>query len=61
MDISNRKTMDLNGRSVAVIGAARSGLAAAKLLTKLGANVFVSEANEKIEVGELKTIGVPFD
>jgi UDP-N-acetylmuramoylalanine--D-glutamate ligase len=61
MDISNRKTMDLNGRSVAVIGAARSGLAAAKLLTKLGANVFVSEANEKIDVGELKTIGVPFE
>ena len=49
MSISNREAIDLNGKSVAVIGAGRSGLSATRLLTELGAKVFVSEADENID------------
>jgi len=61
MSISNREAIDLNGKSVAVIGAGRSGLSATRLLTELGAKVFVSETGENIDADELKTIGVPFE
>ena len=54
MGISNREAIDLNGKSVAVIGAGRSGLSATRLLTELGAKVFVSEAGKNIDVDELK-------
>ncbi len=37
-------TMDVRGKKVTVLGAARSGLAAARLLKKRGAQVFVSDA-----------------
>jgi len=37
--------MDFKGKKVSVIGAARSGLASAKALNKLGAVVFLSEMN----------------
>ena len=53
MGISNREAIDLNGKSVAVIGAGRSGLSATRLLTELGAKVFVSEAGENIDADEL--------
>jgi len=61
MSISNREVIDLNGKSVVVIGAGRSGLSATRLLTELGAKAFVSEADENIDADELKTIGVPFE
>lgn len=61
MSISNREAIDLNGKSVAVIGAGRSGLSATRLLAELGAKVFVSETDKNIDADELKTIGVPFE
>ena len=61
MSISNREAIDLNGKSVAVIGAGRSGLSAPRLLMELGAKVFLSEADKNIDADELKTIGVPFE
>ena len=53
--------MDLKNKNVLIIGLARSGLAAARLLRKLGANVTVSErkAPEEIpEAGLLSDLGV---
>jgi len=43
--------MNLEGKSISIIGAAKSGLAAAKSLVKSGAKVFVSDiqAREKLE------------
>ena len=41
--------MDLNSKKVIVIGAGISGFAAAKLAKKLGADVIMSDANEKVE------------
>lgn len=49
------------GKKVLVMGLARSGLAAVRLLVKLGANVTVSEAkalNEIKELDELNALGV---
>lgn len=54
--------MDYRGKKVGVLGLARSGMAAAKLLVKAGAKVYVSDAaeNEKLRARakELKKIGV---
>lgn len=45
MNIQKRKNIQLDGRQVTVIGAARSGIAAAQLLSKIGAEVFLSDRN----------------
>ncbi len=50
MEISNKNTIDLKGKRVAVIGLARSGIAAAKLANDLGATVFVSDNSNSIDV-----------
>lgn len=52
---------DFSGKKVLVMGLARSGMAAVKLLTKLGAQVTVSEAkalSDIKELPELKSMGV---
>ena len=52
---------DFSGKRVLVLGLARSGMAAVKLLTKLGAEVTVSEAKalDSIkELPELQAMGV---
>lgn len=48
--------MDLNGKHVLVIGLARSGMAAVKLLHKLGAQVTVSESKAREEIAELPVL-----
>jgi len=45
--------MDLQGKHVLVIGLARSGMAAIKVLTKLGATVTLSESKKKEDLKEL--------
>lgn len=42
--------MDLADKKVLVIGAARSGISAAKIAKKLGASVILSDAKEKLDV-----------
>ena len=52
---------DFSGKKVLVMGLARSGMAAVKLLTKLGAQVTVSEAkalSDIKELPELQSMGV---
>ncbi len=60
MDVSQ-----LRNSKITVIGAARSGVAAAKLLKSQGANVFVSdkESNEnlKTQTANLKSLGIEFE
>ncbi|MFQ6674371.1 MAG: UDP-N-acetylmuramoyl-L-alanine--D-glutamate ligase [Fidelibacterota bacterium] len=62
MDIGVRENLSLKGRHVTVIGAARSGISAAKLLMNIGANVFLSDrdpsAGGNEEVAELMRLGV---
>lgn len=56
---------DLRGRRVTVVGAARSGLGAARLLVAAGASVFVSDmspaGNLTASFIELKKNGIPFE
>jgi UDP-N-acetylmuramoylalanine--D-glutamate ligase len=56
---------DIRNRKVTVLGAARSGLAAARLLKSQGAHVFVSdkESAEKLKVAlpGLQSAGIPFE
>jgi UDP-N-acetylmuramoylalanine--D-glutamate ligase len=56
---------DIRNKKVTVLGAARSGLAAAKLLQRQGAHVFVSdkESAEKLKVAlpSLQSAGIPFE
>ena len=47
------KTNDYKGKKVLILGLARSGLAAVKLLLKLGADITVSEAKPLSEIKEL--------
>ena len=42
--------MDLANKKVLVIGAARSGIAAAKIAKKFGATVILSDAKENLDV-----------
>jgi UDP-N-acetylmuramoylalanine--D-glutamate ligase len=52
-------TFDVRGKRVTVAGAARSGLAAAELLARRGADVTLSEARAEIPGGEgLQRLGV---
>lgn len=60
MDVST-----LRNKKISVIGAARSGLAVAKLLHSNGAGVFVSDQNAaeklKAQVSELSSAGIDFE
>ena len=52
-------TFDVKGKRVTVAGAARSGLAAAELLARRGADVTLSEARPDVAEGErLRSLGV---
>jgi len=53
----------LYGKSVSVLGAGKSGLAAAELLVKVGARPFVSEFGAIVPEAQdfLRTLGVPFE
>ncbi len=57
--------MNVRGKRISVIGAARSGLAAAQLLQQEGASVFVSDLQpiEKLAsaVQELERLQVPYE
>jgi UDP-N-acetylmuramoylalanine--D-glutamate ligase len=59
----NVKGRDLRGRKVSVIGAAKSGIAAAGLLRKIGAVPFISEQGEigSDESAMLATLGIAFE
>ncbi|MFQ6675424.1 MAG: UDP-N-acetylmuramoyl-L-alanine--D-glutamate ligase [Fidelibacterota bacterium] len=48
MDITTKQDINLNNKRVTVIGAARSGLAAAKLLLARGAHVFLSDRDASL-------------
>lgn len=54
-----------NGKKIVVIGAARSGIAAAKLVKRHGASVFVSDIaaaeNKAVEVNILKSENIPYE
>jgi UDP-N-acetylmuramoylalanine--D-glutamate ligase len=60
MDVQN-----VRNRKVAILGAARSGLAAARLLKSQGAQVFVSDKDSegklKPQISSLKSAGIPFE
>jgi len=62
MDINKKETIHLEGKKVTVIGAARSGVAATQLLSKVGATVFLSDKNQTYESDEnilkLKRLGI---
>lgn len=57
--------MDLANKNVVILGAARSGLAAAELAQKMGAVVFVSdsapEKGKRKSINRLKGLGIPFE
>ena len=65
MDIRSRHSIQLEGKKVTVIGAARSGKAAAQLLTELGAKVFLSDSSQTYETDEelskLANLGVEIE
>lgn len=54
-----------NGKKIVVIGAARSGIAAAKLVKRHGASVFVSDIapaeNKTAEINILKSENIPYE
>ena len=56
---------EIRDKHITVLGAARSGIAAAKLLIKNGAHVFVSDLatteNKADEINLLKGLGIPFE
>ena len=53
---------DVKGKRVTVVGAARSGLAAAKLLAGRGAHVTLSEARDEVpDAGALRAAGVSLE
>ena len=57
--------MDLKGKSVAILGMARSGLAAAKLVKKIGGIPFVSDHaasdNLKTAIDQLESMGIEYE
>ncbi len=59
MDISDPNKINLLNKRVIIIGAGRSGIAAARLTNSLGANVFISDMqNSSNELMELKKEGI---
>src|SRR5688500_12932889 len=56
------ETFSVRGRRVTVVGAARSGLAAAELLVRRGAHVTLSDARAEVAEAEpLRTVGVELE
>ena len=57
--------MEISDKNVVILGAARSGLAAAELALSLGARVFVSdnamEKDKRKQINILKGLGIPFE
>ena len=56
---------NIKNKNITILGAARSGIAAAELLSKFGAAVFVSDSASKdkkiVEIDLLKGLGIPFE
>src|SRR5690625_7327040 len=54
---------DLTGKRVTVVGAGRSGVAAARLLARHGVEAFVTErgAEDPVAVASLNDAGIPFE
>src|SRR5208283_706299 len=65
VDIEDMITADVQGKKISVIGAARSGIAAAQLLKTHGANVFVSDngSEEKLKenLADFKSLGIEYE
>ena len=65
IDISVRENIELKGKTVAVIGAGKSGAAAARLLIKKEANALLSDQNESPlltkDLSELERLGVAME
>ena len=57
--------MDIKGRRISIIGAVRSGIAAAKLANSKGAYPFVSDISSSpdidFSISELKESNIPFE
>ena len=63
MNIHDRATIEIRGKKIVILGSALSGVAAAKLAVRQGADVFVSDnqdtlANQDTLIG-LKALGIP--
>jgi len=59
MDISIKEKIELNNKQVTIMGIGRSGIAAAKLSIMQGANVFISDQNDKTcELFKLLELGI---
>ena len=63
MNIHDRATIEIHGKKIVILGSALSGVAAAKLAVRQGADVFVSDnqdtlANQDTLI-ELKALGIP--
>ena len=54
-------TKDIKNKKVTVLGAARSGIAAAKLLKAMGADVFVSDYSKKELIPDLEELGIDYE
>ena len=68
VEIENAEIMTMNeqnvaGKKISVIGAARSGLAIARLLADRRADVFVSDSSpaDKLQVSALASLGVKYE
>ena len=63
MNIHDRATIEIRGKKIVILGLALSGAAAAKLAVHQGADVFVSDNQDTLELQdtltELKALGIP--
>ena len=61
--VARRRREELRGKPVTVLGAARSGLAVARLLASHGASVFVSDRSDDLALAGrvLSKAGIPFE
>ena len=62
MNIHDRATIEIRGKKIVILGLALSGAAAAKLAVREGADVFVSDNQDTLELQgtltELKALGI---
>ena len=62
MNIHDRATIEIRGKKIVILGLALSGAAAAKLAVRQGADVFVSDNQDTLELQgtltELKALGI---
>ena len=65
VDVEDMDVSIVRGKKISVIGAARSGVAAARLLQKHGGNVFVSDAGSasslQSAVSELRSLSIGYE